>query len=156
TLIGALSFLLMITLVTLVAQRLAQPVKQLTAAAANVEADDYRAVMLDDVAAQTGEIGQLARGFQRMVREVDARQQRLKLAEEAQRRSEQHFRSLIEHASDVITVLDQNGIVQYESPSLERALGYTPDDLVGNRFVEYIHPQDMPPFVAALNSAINI
>jgi PAS domain S-box-containing protein len=155
TLIGALAFLLMVTTVTLVAQRLAEPVKKLTAAAANVEADDYRAVMLDDVAGLTGEIGQLARGFQRMVREVDARQQHLKLAEEAQRRSEQHFRSLIEHASDVITVLDQAGIVQYESPSLERALGYTPEELVGNRFVEYIHPQDMAMFVAALGSAMS-
>jgi PAS domain S-box-containing protein len=155
TLIGGLAFLLMITLVTLVAQRLAGPVKKLTAAAANVEADDYRAVMLDDVAGLTGEIGQLARGFQRMVREVAARQQHLKLAEEAQRRSEQHFRSLIEHASDVITVLDQAGIVQYESPSLERALGYKPEELVGNRFVEYIHPQDMALFVAALGAAMS-
>ena len=117
TLIGFLAFLLMVTTVTLVAQRMAEPVKKLTAAAANVEADDYRAVMLDDVAAITGEIGQLARGFQRMVLEVEARQQRMKQAEEAQRRSEQHFRSLIEHASDVITLLDKSGIVQYESPS---------------------------------------
>jgi PAS domain S-box-containing protein len=149
TLIGFLAFLLMATTVTLVAQRMAEPVKKLTAAAANVEADDYRAVMLDDVAAMTGEIGQLARGFQRMVLEVEARQQRMKQAEEAQRRSEQHFRSLIEHASDVITVLDKSGIVQYESPSLERALGYVPEDLIGRRFAEYVHPQDMGLFMAA-------
>ena len=154
TLIGALSFLLMVTLVTLVAQRMASPVKKLTAAAANVEANDYRAVMLDDVAAMTGEIGQLARGFQRMVDEVEARQERMKLAEEAQRRSEQHFRSLIEHASDVITVLDKSGIVQYESPSLERALGYVPDDLIGKRFVEYVHPQDMALFMEAFTSSM--
>jgi PAS domain S-box-containing protein len=152
--IGALAFLLMIATVTLVAQRMASPVKKLTAAAANVEADDYRAVMLDDVAAMTGEIGQLARGFQRMVQEVEARQQRMKQAEEAQRRSEQHFRSLIEHASDVITVLDKSGIVQYESPSLERALGYIPEDLIGKRFVEYVHPQDMALFVAAFGAAM--
>jgi PAS domain S-box-containing protein len=154
TLIGALAFLLMLTTVTLVAQRMAVPVKKLTAAAANVEADDYRSVMLDDVAAMTGEIGQLARGFQRMIHEVDARQQRMKQAEEAQRRSEQHFRSLIEHASDVITVLDKSGIVQYESPSLERALGYAPEDLIGKRFVEYVHPQDMALFVAAFTSSM--
>lgn len=155
TLIGALALVLMLAMVTLVAQRMASPVKKLTAAAANVENDDYRAVMLDDVAAQTGEIGQLARGFQRMVSEVEARQQRMKQAEEAQRRSEQHFRSLIEHASDVITVLDKSGIVQYESPSLERALGYKPEDLVGKRFVEFVHPQDMAMFVDAFTSSMD-
>src|SRR5260370_13549889 len=70
TLIGALALLLMLALVTLVAQRMAGPVKKLTAAAANVENDDYRAVMLDDVAAPTGEIGQLARGCPHLVDEV--------------------------------------------------------------------------------------
>jgi PAS domain S-box-containing protein len=153
TLIGALAFILMILTVTMVARRLAEPVKKLTAAAARVEAEDYEGVELDDIARHRDELGQLARGFQRMVREVDARQQRLKQAEEALRHSERHFRSLIEHASDVITVLDKNGIVLYESPSLERALGYKPEDLIGKRFFEYVHPQDMTMFVAAFNAA---
>src|SRR5438034_4658660 len=153
TLIGALAFLLMIITVTLVARRLAEPIQKLTAAAAKVEAEDYQAVILDDVARHPDELGQLARGFQRVVREVDARQQRLKQAEEALRQSEQHFRSLIEHASDVITVLDTAGIVLYESPSLERVLGYAPGSLVGKRFFEFIHPEDMAMFVAAFNAS---
>jgi PAS domain S-box-containing protein len=153
TLIGALAFLLMIFTVNMLARRLAQPVKRLTAAAANVEANDYDATELDDIAASPGELGQLARGFQRMVSEVEARQKRLKQAEEALRQSEQHFRSLIEHASDVITILDKSGIVLYESPSIQRALGYAPEELVGRRFFEYIHPQDMAMFVAAFSAA---
>ena len=153
-LIGALAFLLMITTVTLVARRIAEPVKKLTAAAAHVEADDYRAETLDGIAAlpEPDELGQLARGFQRMVREVEARQQRLKQAEEALRQSEQHFRSLIEHASDVITVLDKDGFVQYESPSLKGALGYEPQELAGRHFVEFVHPQDMALFVGAFTA----
>ena len=156
-LIGALAFLLMSLIVNAAARRLAGPVKQLTSAAARVEANDYRAGILDDVAARPegDEIGQLARGFQSMVREVEAREQRLKLAEEALSRSERHFRSLIEHASDVITVLDPSGVVLYESPSLERALGYAPRDLIGRRFVEFLHPRDMGPFVTGFENSIS-
>ena len=155
TLIGALAFLLMMITVTLMARRLAEPVKKLTAAAAHVEADNYRAESLDGIAAlpEEDELGQLARGFQRMVREVDARQQRLKQAEEALRQSERHFRSLIEHASDVITVMDKDGFVRYESPSLKGALGYEPQELTGRHFVEFVHPQDMALFVGAFASS---
>jgi len=32
-----------------------------------------------------------------------------KKAEQSQRRGEQHFRALIEHSSDVITILNQDG-----------------------------------------------
>src|SRR4029077_3361218 len=95
----------------------------------------------------------LARGFQRMVQEVDARELSMKQAQESQKRSEQHFRSLIEHASDVITVLDKNGMVRYESPSLQRALGYAPGELLGRRFFEYVHPEDMTMFMASYAAA---
>ena len=153
TLIGGFAFLLMLLTVNLLARRLAAPLKRLTVAAADVEANDYDAAELDDLTVHSGELGLLARGFQRMIREVDARQQRLKEAEEALRQSERHFRSLIEHASDVITILDKSGIVQYESPSIQRALGYAPEELVGRRFFEYVHPQDMAMFVNAFAAA---
>src|SRR2546428_1115555 len=47
-------------------------------------------------------------------------------AEEALRRSEMHFRSLIENALDIVTVVGEDGTFQYASPSVERLLGYRP------------------------------
>jgi hypothetical protein len=47
------------------------------------------------------------------------------------RRSEARFRSLVAHSSDLITVLDANGIVTYQSPSMERVLGYRADEVEG-------------------------
>ncbi len=58
------------------------------------------------------------------------------------RESEEHFRSLIENALDVIVVLDANGCVRYASPSLERVLGYRPEDRIGHSTFELIHPED--------------
>lgn len=51
---------------------------RVTSAAAAVEAGVYEPSSLDQVAARTDELGQLARVFQRMQREVDRRERRLK------------------------------------------------------------------------------
>lgn len=70
--------------------------------------------------------------------------------EAALRRSEEHFRSLIEHSSDVITIISRDGTISYESPSLERVLGFKPEELMGQNAFELIHPQDVPLVVDAL------
>jgi diguanylate cyclase (GGDEF)-like protein/PAS domain S-box-containing protein len=57
------------------------------------------------------------------------------LAEEVHRRaSEERFSSLVQHASDLITVLDADATVVYQSPSIERVLGYAPEEIVGTNF----------------------
>ncbi len=70
--------------------------------------------------------------------------------ETALRRSEEHFRALIEHSSDIITIISREGLISYESPSLERVLGYKPEELIGQNAFELIHPQDVPVVVDAL------
>ena len=60
----------------------------------------------------------------------------------ALRRSERYFRSLIENASDIITILNGDGTVRYESPSLTRVLGYRPEELLRTSIFERVHPDD--------------
>ena len=62
----------------------------------------------------------------------------------ALQRGEQYFRSLIENASDLTTILNEDGTVRYDSPSISRVLGYTPDERVGRSFSELLHPDDLP------------
>ena len=57
--------------------------------------------------------------------------------------SEKRFRSLVQNASDITTVLDAAGTIRYESPSIERLLGYRPEDLVGQNAFDYVHPDDL-------------
>jgi diguanylate cyclase (GGDEF)-like protein/PAS domain S-box-containing protein len=49
--------------------------------------------------------------------------------EETVRRSEERFRALVQHGSDVIMVIDLEGTVLYVSPSIGRVLGYDPDTI---------------------------
>ena len=57
-------------------------------------------------------------------------------------RSETRFRSLVQNCSDVITVVDPNGIIRYLSPTVARVLGYAPAALTGSRFDNLVHPDD--------------
>ena len=76
-----------------------------------------------------------------VVRDVTAR----KRAEERLKRSEERFRSLVRYASDVIVVLDGDGGILYESPAIERVLGFTPEERMGTNAFDYLHPEDRGP-----------
>ncbi|MBX6342838.1 MAG: GGDEF domain-containing protein, partial [Thermomicrobiaceae bacterium] len=58
------------------------------------------------------------------------------------RRSEARFRSLVQNSSDVITVIETDTTIRYQSPSVARVLGYGPAELVGAKLIELIHPDD--------------
>jgi diguanylate cyclase (GGDEF)-like protein/PAS domain S-box-containing protein len=58
------------------------------------------------------------------------------------RRSEARFGSLVQHSSDLITVLGPDGEIAYQSPSIERVLGYTPDEVAGRSFEELVEAGD--------------
>jgi PAS domain S-box-containing protein len=63
-------------------------------------------------------------------------------AELVLQRREEHFRRITENSSDVASILDARGISSYHSPSIERVLGYRPEELVGTSAFERIHPDD--------------
>jgi PAS domain S-box-containing protein len=65
-------------------------------------------------------------------------------AEAALRREEEYFRALIEHATDIIGILSQDGTVRYLSPSITPVLGYQPVELLGAHITTLIHPDDLP------------
>ena len=65
-------------------------------------------------------------------------------AAEALRASEERFRALVEHSTDVITLLASDGTVLYASPSSQPVLGYGPAENVGRNAFELIHPNDRP------------
>jgi len=64
------------------------------------------------------------------------------LEEPGLRDSDAQFRLLIENASDLIAILDRTGTFEYASPSNERVLGYTPEELVGRSAFDIVHPDD--------------
>jgi PAS domain S-box-containing protein len=74
--------------------------------------------------------------------------------EDVLRKSEEHFRSLTENASDIVTILGDDGILRYLSPSVQRLLGYDTNELLGRNAFEFMHPDDLAPVMEALADAI--
>src|SRR5262249_11870473 len=58
--------------------------------------------------------------------------------------SEARFPPLLAHSSDLITVLAADGTVTYQSPSIERLLGYRVDEIEGTRFDRLLSDTDRP------------
>ena len=65
-----------------------------------------------------------------------------KRAAEALRESEERFRSLVQNASDIIMIIESDGTIRYESPTVERILGYKPERRIGANILDYVHPED--------------
>jgi len=57
--------------------------------------------------------------------------------------SEEYFRSLMECAHDMISVHDENTIIQYVTPSVEKIIGYKPGELVSSNPFDLVHPDDV-------------
>ena len=74
--------------------------------------------------------------------------------EDALRRSEEHFRSLIENASDIVTIVGDNGVFRYASPSVKRVLGYGPGELLERNAFDFVHPEDIAVVAEALARTI--
>jgi PAS domain S-box-containing protein len=138
----------------ILARKVSNPIAQLTLAAAAMKAEHFQHDSLVTVATRKDELGLLAKVFQRMASDVKEREQGLKQAKEALYRSEAHFRSLIENASDIVTILSPDGTIRYGSPSLKSVLGYEPENLVDHQVLEFVHPADAPGVMSAFNRAV--
>jgi diguanylate cyclase (GGDEF)-like protein/PAS domain S-box-containing protein len=62
---------------------------------------------------------------------------------------ESQLQALVQHSSDIISVLDGSGTRIYVSPAVERLLGYKPEELVGDSFVGHQWRTDEEREVAA-------
>jgi len=75
-------------------------------------------------------------------------------AEEGLRASEERFRSLVQNASDLISILAPDGVVRYESPSHRRVLGWEPEEHTGRGLPDLVHAEDRPVVEEALRQLL--
>jgi len=79
---------------------------------------------------------------------------RLRAAETELIRREKYFRTLTENSLDVVTITDREGTYAYVSPSAERVMGYAPRELLGQKALDRIHPDDVPLVAKSLQSVM--
>ncbi|MBP8819511.1 MAG: PAS domain S-box protein [Syntrophomonadaceae bacterium] len=78
-----------------------------------------------------------------------------KEAQEALRRSEEHFRLMAENAYDMISIIDRQTFQhKYLSPSHERIVGYKAEELMGKSCLMHVHPEDIKSVIKKLQEGI--
>lgn len=104
----------------------------------SVRRSDGKTVVLQGTATALFDDSQALIGYQSSLIDITA----TKNAQSSLMESESKFRSIAENSSDMICLLDQNGLFLYCNKSYERILGYSPSDLVGKSCFELVHPDE--------------
>ncbi|MFZ4855223.1 MAG: PAS domain S-box protein [Desulfuromonadaceae bacterium] len=68
--------------------------------------------------------------------------------------SEQRFRAFVENVNDVLFVLTLEGLFIYVSPQWHIAFGYAQSETIGQPFVPFVHPDDVPGCLLFLQQII--
>jgi PAS domain S-box-containing protein len=63
-------------------------------------------------------------------------------SDDALRASEELHRLVVEGSRDLITLLDPDARVRYASPAVHTILGWQPEEILGRRWVDDVHPDD--------------
>jgi PAS domain S-box-containing protein len=80
-----------------------------------------------------------------ITREIDEakNRQNKKQVEEKLREEEQRFRALADQSSDMIVVVNREGMITYENKAVEKILGYKPEERIGASSLDNMHPDDI-------------
>jgi diguanylate cyclase (GGDEF)-like protein/PAS domain S-box-containing protein len=65
------------------------------------------------------------------------------------------LRSVVEHSSEIVTVIDPDGTLRYANPAFGRVLGYDPGEAAGTMNVlDHVHPDDLPHVLEEIEEAL--
>ncbi len=70
------------------------------------------------------------------------------------RASEIRYRDLVENLNDAIYSVDVEGVVRYLSPAIERIVGYAAAEVLGRRYLEFVHPGDREALQASFRDLL--
>lgn len=78
-------------------------------------------------------------GFSAIIRDITKQKQ----IEQELEENKQRYQSLFYFNPDLVYSLDLNGIVTNINPSVQRLIGYTPEQMIGESYIEFIQDQHL-------------
>ncbi|MBL3655695.1 PAS domain-containing hybrid sensor histidine kinase/response regulator [Fulvivirga sediminis] len=64
------------------------------------------------------------------------------------------YKAVVEDGSDIIFIVDYDGLILYHNPSVEETLGHAPDSLIGEMFFDYLEPNSAKKVRAEFEKSI--
>ena len=119
----------------------------------NIKVNERTRRLLAESQAMSGELQEKQEILRQNAEEMQATQEELqrsnhRLEEQVEEvnRTQHRMQLLLENASEVITIYDEEGTVTYVSPSVEPILGYSQSEIQGEADVEKVHPDGQKAF----------
>jgi len=78
-----------------------------------------------------------------------------KVMEETLREREEHFRALLQNSSDAISILDNEGIIIFESSLHNKILDFDRDELLNKPIFKIVHPDEIESFRKTFEEVLN-
>lgn len=79
----------------------------------------------------------------------------LKKAETKLEENIRYYQSILENSFDGVSIVDVDGTVKYQTPSVEKIIGYPKDSRVGNSALSFISNDDLPKVQTILRQLVN-
>lgn len=144
-LFGTVILIIMILFGLFISKTITKPVKKMTDAVNTiVERNLSNSVDIKS----NDEIGMLAKAFNIMTSRLNTTIKNL-------HNSEEKYRTLVENINEVIFSVDTNGVFSYISPSIQRLLSYTPNEIMGKYFAEFIYKDDIEMLKVKFRETLN-
>lgn len=125
------------------------------ASAVSQSQQDSRPVMSDEIPVRTKDgdvktvvmsaivVGQSLIVASHDITDRKAAEEKLRERERQLEAANEHYRLLLENSTDVVAHTDNDGVVKWITPSVNGLLGWTPDDINGRNYRDFVHADDL-------------
>ncbi|WKN44314.1 PAS domain S-box protein [Tunicatimonas pelagia] len=127
----------------------------------NIKVNERTRRLLQEAQQMSNELQEQQEILQQNAEEMQATQEELQrankqLEEQIQEveRTQNRMASLLENASEVVTIYEDNQIIRYISPSVQRIFGYNQEELIGHSDMEHIVEEGQKTFLDMFSSLI--
>lgn len=128
----------------------------------NIKVNERTRKLLEESQQMSNELQEQQEVLRQNAEEMQATQEELKrtnfqLEEQVAEveRTQNRMASLLENASEVVTIYEKNGQIRYISPSVERILGYSQDEMIGQKDINYIQGEGIEVFDNMFRTLLN-
>ena len=111
----------------------------------NIKVNERTRLLLSESQTMSNELQEQQEILRQNAEEMQSTQEQLQhtnrqLEEQIQEveRTQKRMASLLENASEVITIYEEDGRIRYISPSVERILGYSQEEMIGTSDIQHI------------------
>ena len=119
----------------------------------NIKVNERTRKLLEESQKMSNELQEQQEVLRQNAEEMAATQEELKRTNqrledqiEEVNRTQNRMQLLLENASEVIAIYEKDGIIRYISPSVEKILGYSQNDLIGINDKVHVNPESVGNF----------